>query len=221
MTDGAWMPKTDMANALVVGAQSGYIKETKTWILGRLLKDSDHLAKKELKRRLVGSDSPPNRIQWNALRISVFEVIDHATHGVPSKDWVWFSGYAVILIQLAISIVPWILHSQWGVFMITLCGNFLALIAGSLPRWKAEKWACPKGGGGTVTLTQGNGSSHAMVILGKKGVGLDLEILAQGNDLRWATPLTKISTAALAVFWIALLVTVSGLKIDTWCKSSN
>lgn len=213
------MPNTDLANALVVGVQSGYIKETKTWILGRLLKDADSLTKGELEKRHAKSESPLNVIQWEALRVSVFEVADGANHGVPDRDWVWFSRYAMIFIQLAISIVPWILYSQWGVFMINLCGNFLALIEGSLQPWKAEKWACPKKGGRKVTLTQGNGSSHAIVILGKKGVGPNLEILAQGNYTRDTSREIKVSTAVLAFLWITLLVAASGLKIDTWCKS--
>ncbi|RFU34668.1 hypothetical protein B7463_g1594, partial [Scytalidium lignicola] len=107
---------------------------------------------------------------WEALRISVFEVIDDPKYvqGLPHRDWVWFSGFAVILVQMVIATLPWILNDEWGTFLITACGNFLALLQGSLPQWKEEKWACPKQGGATVTLTQGNGSRHAMLILGEK-----------------------------------------------------
>lgn len=65
--------------------------------------------------------------------------------------------------------------------MVTVIGNFLALVGSSLPQWNTEKWSCPKEGGATVTITQGNGSRNAITILGKPKIGLDLEILARGT----------------------------------------
>lgn len=232
------MPDADMTNTLVIGAESGHVRTTKTWVLGRLLRDGDDRLDKELEEREqahippsdTGFSTTTSQTQpkgkgkgkdrpWEALRISVYEVIPGAPHGVPSRDWVWFSGYVAILMQLAISIIPWIKSQEWGTFMIAVVGNFLALVEGSLPQWKREKWACPKKGGATVTITQGNGSRHAMVILQSKGKGLDIEILAQGTRTKKASMFTRVSTSVLALLWIALLGTVSGLKIDTWCES--
>jgi len=231
------MPDTEMVNTLVIGAVSGHIRTTKTWILGRLLRDGDDLVDKEMDDREEAHIPPsatPSSIAssqdqlkgkakdrpWEALRVSVFEVIPGAPHGIPTRDWVWWSGYVIIIVQLAISIIPWIKSQEWGTFMIAGVGNFLALLEGSLPQWRREKWACPKTGGATVTITQGNGSRHAMVILQSRGKGLDIEILAQGTRTKKASTFTRISTAVLALLWIALLGTVSGLKIDTWCKST-
>lgn len=74
---------------------------------------------------------------WEGLRITVFEVDENQPlpNGVPKLDWIWYSGFAVIVVQLALASVPWALHDQWGTFMITLAGTVLALIGGSLPQW--------------------------------------------------------------------------------------
>jgi hypothetical protein len=241
MADGRLMPDADMANTIVIGAQSGHIRSTKSWVLGRLLRDIDDIVDKEMKHEqahvppaATGIQSSVNQASqtskpattkraWEALRISVFEVIDDVSyeHGVPRRDWVWFSGYAVILVQMVISIIPWIFNGDWSTFTVATSGNILALVGGSLPQWRQEKWACPKKGGATVTITQGNGSRHAMVILGKKGVGLDLEILAAGTRTAHASRITRFATAVLAFLWVVLLITVAGLKLDTWCKSST
>ena len=66
-------------------------------------------------------------------------------------------------------------------------------------------------------VAQGNGSHHAIVILGKKGVGLDLEILAQGTRTERASWVARIATGVLALLWIILLLTVAGIKQNTWC----
>ncbi|KAF8847716.1 hypothetical protein BDZ45DRAFT_636646 [Acephala macrosclerotiorum] len=206
------MPDTDMANVQVIGTESGFVKTTKAWVLGRLLRDARHYITERL-------DSEPDATTPNqrvAFRVYIYELQEEADHGVPNRDWVWYSRFLIILVQLAISIVPWILSSQWGAFLVTLSGNVLALVEGSLSPWKKEKWATPKRGSATVTLTQGNGSRLAMVFLGNKNVGLDLEILAQGNYIPQVSLVIKVITVVLSVLWIALLVTISGLKLGTW-----
>ena len=160
---------------------------------------------------------------WEALRVSVYEIDKRppCAHGVPILDRVWFSGVVVIPVQLGISIIPWIIHNDWSAFLITASGTIMAIIGGSLPQWKEEKWACPKNGGATVTLTRGNGSRHAVVIKGSKNIGLDLEILAQGTRTSRASIYTRAATGLLALFWILFLITVSGIKTNTWCKRLN
>jgi hypothetical protein len=234
------MPDTDMANTLVIGAASGHVRTTKSWILGRLLRDlndklDDEMADEaahippgeEAEAEQAAAAKPPGIVgaskkakTWEALRVSVYEVDEHppCPHGVPLLDPIWFTGWVVILVQLGISIVPWIIHADWSAFLITASGNTLALIEGSLPQWREEKWACTKTGGATVTLTQGNGSRHAIVIKGKKGVGLDLEILAQGTRTSHASVVTRIAIPGLALLWTLFLITVSGIKQNTWCE---
>jgi hypothetical protein len=223
------MPDTDVSNAMVIGVQSGHIRTTKSWILGKLLRvlndgvDADMNAEQphvppdaQLSKSSVAETGRP----WEALRISVFETVDDPVckHGVPSRDWFWFSGFAVILLQLAIAIVPISLYQEWGTLFITIYGNTLALLEGSLPQWKEEKWSCPKSGGSTIILAQGNGTRHAILILGKKGAGLDLEILAVGTRTAPPSRLTRFAVAILTVNWVVLLVTAAGLRLNTWCK---
>lgn len=225
------MPDTDMANTLVIGAATGHVRTTKSWVLGRLLRDLDD----SLDADMAGEEAhiPPDQEAvakkptavtkskaWEALRLSVYDVDAYppCPHGVPVLDWAWVTGLVVIFVQLAISIVPWIIYGDWSAFLITAAGNTLALVEGSLPQWREEKWACTKTGGATVTLTQGNGSRHAIVIKGKRGVGLDLEILAQGTRTFHASRLTRVTIAVLAALWIVFLITVSGIKQNTWCK---
>ncbi|OTB08093.1 hypothetical protein M426DRAFT_317197 [Hypoxylon sp. CI-4A] len=229
--DGRLMPDTDMGNANVIGAVSGHSRSTKSWVLGRLLRDEDDRVDEEMRDEqshippTVPGEAPPTNRQvptqapeWEALRVTVYEVDENppAPHGVPTLDWVWFSGIAVIITQLGISVAPWVVDGDWAVFLITAAGNALALIGGSLPQWRQEKWSCPRKGGATVTITQGNGSRHAVVILGKKGKGLDLEILALGTRTSRPTFFTRLALAVLAFLWIILLVTVSGLEENTW-----
>ena len=84
----------------------------------------------------------------------------------------------MIPIQFGIAAVPWGLTGE-GVFLITAGGNLLALVTGALPQWGEEKWACRRGAKKTVTVSEGNGSQHVLIIKGG-GVGLDLEDLASG-----------------------------------------
>ncbi|KAF7887149.1 uncharacterized protein EAF02_003796 [Botrytis sinoallii] len=198
--DGRLMPETDMLNTLVIGADSKHVRTASSWILGRLLRDLDDRYDKEME----GEEShvPPSQSvsarpgftekekgishqqgkPWEALQISVYQVInqDGHNHGVPHCDWVWYSGFVVILGQLVIAMLPWVLYGQW------------------------------------VTLTQGNGSRHAVVILGEKKGGLDLEILARGTRTSAPSRVTRLAVALLAIQWIGLLITADGLVIDTW-----
>lgn len=233
------MPDADMTNTTVIGSVSSHSRGTKTWVLGRFLRDEDNRVDDEMKQEQNHvppaateeiHKGPPPAYQdpkvtnpppeWEALRVTVYQVDDNppVPHGVPTLDAVWFSGLVVILVQLVVSIVPWIVSGDWGIFLVTIAGTTLALLNGSLPQWREEKWACKKAGGATVTITQGNGSRHAIVILGKKGVGLDLEILAMGTRTASPSLFTRVASAILALLWIVLLIIVAGLNENSWCK---
>jgi hypothetical protein len=227
ITGGRLMPACDTPEPEVIGAESGHKRTTKNWVLSRLLRDLEYGIDKEMLNeqdhgttKSAVQDQAPPRPAWEALRISVFKVDESRQHGVPSLDWVWFSGFAIIIIQLLISIIPWIIDANWAVFMLTLLGNVLALIGSSLPQWRKEKWACTRQGGSTVTLTRGNGSRYAILILGKKGVGLDLEILAQGTRTVRPSWVTGIIVGIIAVLWIMLLLCANEVDQNTWCKPS-
>lgn len=232
------MPDSD-SKLSVIDTNSGHSRDTTNWILGRMLRDFNDRLDDEMKdeqprlrsdardhEKQASTDDGKGKAQakqkaFEALRITVFEVADNppTAHGVPTLDWVWFSGFVVIVIQLGIAAIPWAIHGQWNIFLVATAGNVLALVSSSLPQWRDEKWACPKNGGDTTTITEGNGSRSAIVILKKKGAGLKYEVLARGTRVAPATLLTRVASPVLAVLWILLLITVAGMKQDTWCKS--
>ncbi len=151
------------------------------------------------------------------LCISVFEASgDGCVAEVSKRDWWWYSGYMVAVIQVAIGIIPWAVWGQWDIFVITSAGTLVAFTTGSLPRWREERWKCRRTTKKICTLLRGNGSQHVLVIL-RQGRGLDLEDLAASGGgegpLRW----TRLMLSLLAICWIVLLITVSGIKGHTWC----
>lgn len=173
----------------------------------------------------MDSQSFAKRPVWEPLRVSVYRVIESPSpdHGVPSIDAAWLSGFAVICGQLMISVIPWSLDGGWHVPLITICGTILALWEASLPQWRKEKWSCPRRGGQTVALTAGNGTRHVVIIENDRSrrSGLNFEVLARATRLNYPSWYTRISIVALAVMWMFLLVTVAGIKDQTWCKLTN
>ncbi|KAJ4396161.1 hypothetical protein N0V93_000380 [Gnomoniopsis smithogilvyi] len=232
--NGRLMPDaTTPGSTLVIGAASGHIRTTYSWLLSKFLEDFNE----RIDREMEDEQAHPNprdskntplvpqsglqkivKPEWEALRVSVYEV-DRSSpiaHGVPTLDWVWFSGVAVIIAQLILAMLPWVMDNDWVPFMIIASGNVLVLFGAWLPQWKEEKWSCPKNGGATVTVTQGNGSRNAIVILKSEGAGLDFEILAQGTRTLKPSAASRLVTAVLACLWVMLLVTVAGISQNTW-----
>ncbi|KAG1719176.1 hypothetical protein EDB19DRAFT_1787138 [Suillus lakei] len=194
--EGRLMPLADCAS-IVVNAKSGYNRTNNSWPLGRLLRDHP---------------SPNAR----GLTISIYSVSKSKPAGVPDKDWVYYSGVGIIIAQIIISVLPAVLNQNWLVFLITTCGIFLALVGGSLPQWRAEKWAArkvEKEKREVTCVTRGNGSSSVIVIV-SDGVGIRLEDLATARVER--TQYTIFMTFTLATLWIVHLFIVQALDTDAW-----
>lgn len=121
---------------------------------------------------------------------------------------------AVTAVQLGISAIPFGQERDWSIFLITAAGNALSYASGSLPQWRQEKWYAPRlNSEKQVALTLGNGSRHVMIVHGRKG-DVDLEALAAGwTPVVWST---RPFTLVLAILWLALLVTSTGIKTNTW-----
>lgn len=245
--DGKLMPNADVEGVLVMDTDSGHSRVTKNWVLGRLLRDMDDRLDGERTHEAahvpptiaaeIHAPPPPATATtpkhatlakspqqpWDALQITVYAVDKKppVPHGIPVLDRVWYLGCTVIVVQLVIAMIPWILNGEWDTFLITGAGTLFALVGGSQSQWQSEKWACPKTGGASVVLTQGNGSRHAVVILNnrKDKTGLDLEILARGTRTSRASPITTAVSSVLAFAWIVLLITVAGFAGNSWCKS--
>lgn len=118
------MPTADQPS-VVVNCENAFLRSNQSWILARLLRD--HEARHEIDAS--GGDS---------IRIDMFEL---DLHSKPSTKSVWWLGWLIVIIQVGIALVPWILHGDWGIMMVVLCGNFMALLTYSLPQWRDEKWA--------------------------------------------------------------------------------
>lgn len=234
------MPDSE-STVMVIDSVNGHNRLTRNWVLGRLWRDfndklddemkdeTSHIPSEQGDRLAQASPADARRGKRNnqqpfeGLRITIYEVEESnvkkaVTQGVPSLDSVWFMGIAVIAIQLAIAAIPWGLNGQWDTFLVTVAGNLFAVSTASLPQWRSEKWAAPRKGGQTVAITEGNGSRSVMVVLGKRGVGLDLEIMARGTRTAPAFLSTRVWNSVLAALWVMLLITVAGMEENTWCK---
>jgi hypothetical protein len=197
------MPTTDCPS-IVVNCSNGFVRETQSWALGRLLRD--HEAKFEV-------DPKPQKEGGRAesLRIDIFDLGPASS---PNCDFVWWLGWATIVAQIGIAIPPWVLYDDWGIMMVVLSGNLLAAITCALPQWAEEKWAGRKLEVDKVTcLTRGNGHLHIMVFIGSKD-SWDLERLATGISV--PRPETRWISLVLAILWTCLLISVSGLKEHAW-----
>jgi hypothetical protein len=212
--NGRLMPPPDY-DAKLINSTNGFVRDNRSWVLGRLLRDFE---------RPMEDDT--------ALRATVFEASNASEAGVPVNDRYWLGGVFVIIVQLVVAAIPCIREDDWSILLITSAGTVLALFTGALPQWRFEKWACRRNTNKTLCLTGGNGTRNVMVIIGS-GVGLDLEDLAAAEsprllrrnesrakhtlmDLPLAFRITQISCIALSVLWIVLLITVTGLKQNTW-----
>ncbi|KAF2733414.1 hypothetical protein EJ04DRAFT_439136 [Polyplosphaeria fusca] len=210
------------ANVQVFNLRSGYSRSNQSWLLARLVKTYPFWMPKEvrslvqptsIKRRSWYRTVPPPRI---ALCVAIYRWREDIKPGEPSHDLVWWSGFAVTLVQLGLAAVPMGLHSDYAVFLTTVAGTILAYLSASLPQWRAEKWHArrtPK----DVALTLGNGQQHVIIVRGStasEGVALDLEDLASGLAPDMLS--TRVATTVMAVLWLALLLTCTGINIHTW-----
>ncbi|KAJ9643884.1 hypothetical protein H2199_003750 [Coniosporium tulheliwenetii] len=233
------MPLPDCA-CKVINGRTGYVRDNSSWIIGRIVRDFEswmddgkrdgrirtHLRgmldqrwekdKLAAENKKAGSGKDVARPSQAGLCVSIYKA-DRARPGYPGYDLVYFIGFATTVFQLGIAAIPCGMFGDWGIFLVTTSGILLSFATGSISQWSKEKWACRRNSGKTVILTRGNGSQHAVVIIGD-GKGLDLEDLAAGptNVDVSASYTTRIAVTLLAAFWILLLITAAGIKQNTW-----
>ncbi|KAJ5338424.1 hypothetical protein N7452_005152 [Penicillium brevicompactum] len=151
------------------------------------------------------------------LVVSIYKPSEKRRAGVIERDTIYWSGLIISIVQLGIAAIPCGIFGDWGILLITICGNVLAIATGLLPQWKKEKWACRTKSKDTYVLTRGNGAQHAIVILGN-GHGLNLEDLASGQsnlDVS-ADNKTRAILLVLSTLWVLLLIAAAGLQHNTW-----
>ncbi|KAI0865612.1 hypothetical protein F4860DRAFT_258739 [Xylaria cubensis] len=197
------MPPSDYSS-LVVNCSNGFARETKSWVLGRLLRD--HETRCPVDTRPVEDGG-----RAESLRIDIFHL--KPPKG-PDRDFVWWSGWVVMIVQIAVAIVPWVRFGDWGILLVTLSGSVFTIITCAIPQWTEEKWASRKlRKEKVICLTRGNGHQHIMVFIGVEG-SWDLESLATGISA--PQPETRWLFVLLALLWTLLLISVSGLKEYAW-----
>lgn len=197
------MPTND-SPSVTVNCSNGFVRETRSWVLGRLLRD--HEIRSEIDVREVEEGG-----RAESVRIDIFNLGPAST---PHCDFVWWLGWVTVLAQIGIAMVPWAVYDDWGVMVITLCGSLLAAVTSSMRQWTQEKWASRKLQREKVTcLTRGNGHHHIMVLLGAPGAW-DVETMATRTLV--TQPETRWISLLLAMLWTCLLVSISGLREHTW-----
>ncbi|KAJ8115007.1 hypothetical protein ONZ43_g4770 [Nemania bipapillata] len=224
------MPRAAGDQCLIVTAKSGYTRSNNSWIISRISRDYEGWMHPVTKQKLEAMlDERANYMRRNpkagrviqrrrqtGLCIAIYEPSQSAIAGEPKHDFIYWSGAAVTLIQLVIAAIPFATTGEWIIFVITVCGTILTLVTGSLPQWKAEKWACRRNSPNTYIMTQGNGSQHVVVILGN-GRGLNLEDLATDRQkYPSSNRLTRFILATIAASWISLLIVAAGVSTNTW-----
>ncbi|EHY55561.1 hypothetical protein HRR83_007775 [Exophiala dermatitidis] len=233
------MPLPD-CSCIVINGKSGYVRENISWIIGRIVRDfegwrgrsdpqgrireclntilNDRWEQDRAKAEKTepGSGEKVGRPIQAGLCVSIYKA-GPAVKGCPGYDLVYWMGFVTTIIQLGIAAIPCAVFGDWGIFLITIAGILLSFITGGLPQWREEKWACREHSDKNVILTRGNGSQHAIVVLGD-GKGLDLEDLAAGQtnvDVS-ASWVNRFSMILLATLWILLLITAAGIEQNTW-----
>ncbi|KAH7014237.1 uncharacterized protein B0I36DRAFT_255149 [Microdochium trichocladiopsis] len=203
--DMSLMPRNEHPSILVT-CSNGFVRENRSWVLGRFLRDH------ELKY-VADRDKNDEHQTPVSVRIDIF----HLEPGSDvTCDYVWWCGWATLVVQLAIAAIPWGLYGDWSAMLVTLCGTLLVLGTCMIPQWEREKWAGRKlRGDKTMCLTRGNGSAHIIVLLGSAG-SWDIESAAAASDTPHRHPGTRVIAMVLALLWTFLLLSVAGLQDNTW-----
>jgi len=201
-------PDTDIQ---VVNCENGYTRTNNSWVLGRLLRDHEY----RVEKAQISEEPSAESTGKVSLLIELFVAQNVDNRGPrPSATWWW--SWVLIVAQQVFAAIPWIRWGYWPPFMITICGTFLAMLTAAIPQWVAEKWPGSKlrvKKDKPIALTRGNGHRYVMVIMSHDG-SWDLETMASSrlND----HPSTKYVLTLVAMLWILLLLTVTGMKQHTW-----
>ncbi|KAL7795496.1 hypothetical protein V8C43DRAFT_279245 [Trichoderma afarasin] len=198
-----------------------------SWLLGRLVRNHDYwsvpLIKEAIKAGRISEldtamyESMELFTRLNGLQIFVYKFVQSSpVNRSLSKDWPWFSGLITTLIQLGIAALPAGLYGEWEILLITAGGTALAYATAHFSGYNPFLSSRALSGRAVFTLTEGNGSRTAIVFIKDTGIGVDLERLTR-VEFTGGNQILRIAAASVQlVFWVALLITVSGLKTHTW-----
>lgn len=196
------MPEPDIIS--VVAVVGGQRKINESWVIGRFIRDQELYNNKRL--------NPDNTPRLGGLCVKFYQTDGKSCK--PHRDRIWWSFVLFMPCQFGLAAAP-LYHGNWSILMITGFGTALALLMGSLPQWKREKYSGRMRTRGTYVLTRGNGHAHVFVIrISEVDTFITLDDLAISRSVTHRKERAYI--VILAILWILLLVTVGGTKQDTW-----
>lgn len=228
--DSKLLPEPDHS-CIVINGDSGCLRENKSWILGRLVRDYESWMHPDVRQKVEfiidskwlhlksearcrGQKLPERPIQAG-LCVSIYESDDEFICGQKNDMLLYLQSIVIAIAQIGIAATPCAISGDWGVLAITVCGIALSSATASLTHWRYEKWACRRlQKKSKYVLTSGNGNQHVIVILGDAGF-LDLEDLASGQPVRGSVFLRWI-IGSLTLLWGLLLIFASGIKDNSW-----
>ncbi|KAI0411710.1 hypothetical protein F5X98DRAFT_380475 [Xylaria grammica] len=73
-----------------------------------------------------------------SLRIDIFRLKPPTG---PDPDFVWWSGWFIIIVPIAIAVVPWVRFGDWGILLVTLSGSVFTISRGDVDRSREGKGA--------------------------------------------------------------------------------
>lgn len=198
-----------------------------SWLLGRLVRNHEYWSVSLIKdARKSGRISEPDtsmyilmdtRDRLPGLQVFVYKFVQSSPiNRSLSKDWPWFSGLITTLIQLGIAAIPAGLYGEWEILLITAGGTALAYATAHFSGYSPFHGDHLSVSRKVFTLTEGNGSGTAIVFIKDSDIGVDLERLTRVEFTEGSQILRIAAASVQLVFWVALLITVSGLKTHTW-----
>ena len=98
------MPPPDIS-CIVISTALGYARTNQSWILGRVLRDFELDGLTKEARQALSDLRNKYRVPKKSLCVSFWEPIPNAKPKKPTKDWVWWSGYVVMFLQLVLASV--------------------------------------------------------------------------------------------------------------------
>ena len=153
--EGRLLPLPDCAS-VVIHPNSGNLKRNESWVIGRLIRDLELHYNKQTD--LGGDAFRIIKLEAKNVWLKQLKRRGEDIPDPPHHDKVWWSFLLCAIGQFGLAITPlFINHSgNWRILLVTSAGTALALIHGSLPQWREEKYACGKkiaslSPGGTAT----------------------------------------------------------------------
>ncbi|OPB45546.1 hypothetical protein A0O28_0077560 [Trichoderma guizhouense] len=224
------LPDPDCPCTITRASSMPTTSANQSWLLGRLVRNHEYwsapLIKDALKSGriseqdasmygLMEPDARLNRLK--GLQIFVYKFVQSSPiNRSLSKDWPWFSGLITTIIQLGIAAIPAGLYGQWEILLITAGGTVLAYATAHFSGYSTFRGDRTRASCKVFTLTEGNGTRTAIVFIKDSYIGVDLEYLTR-VEFTEGSQILRITTASVQlVFWVALLITVPGLKAHTW-----